>query len=182
MNHSRKSVFFAVSLAVIAINGLLLMASAGPMRTAAQAATGTPEAETWTYEGDTGPQHWGDLDPKFAVCSQGRAQSPIDIAAPQGVNLTDLTFNYSPMALNVVNTGETIRIDYDKGSSIVYNEIAYNLVQFHFHHPSEHTINGKAFDLELHLVHQDVAGNLAVVGVLITKGTADNPAYASIFD
>jgi len=182
MHHSRKPTFFAISFVVIVMNGLLFLAVAGPTRTGAQAATGTAQAETWTYEGATGPQHWGDLDPKFAVCSKGRAQSPIDIAAPQGVNLTDLTFNYSPTTLNVINTGETIRINYDAGSSIVYNEITYNLVQFHFHHPSEHTINGKAFDLELHLVHQDSAGNLAVVGVLITKGKADNPAYASIFD
>jgi carbonic anhydrase len=164
------------------MNGLLFLAVARPTQTSAQAATATPQAEEWTYEGETGPQHWGDLDPKFAVCSQGRAQSPIDIAAPQGVNLTDLAFSYNPTALNVINTGETIRVNYDTGSSIVYNEITYNLVQFHFHHPSEHTISGKAFDLELHLVHQDAAGNLAVVSVLITKGATDNPAYASIFD
>ncbi|MEP7284179.1 MAG: carbonic anhydrase family protein [Chloroflexota bacterium] len=182
MHQSRKITFSVVSLIVLVLNGLLIMAVAGPTPNVAQAATATAQAEEWTYEGDTGPQHWGDLDPKFAVCAQGRAQSPIDIAAPQGVNLADVAINYQPTALNVVNTGETIKINYDAGSSIVYNEITYNLVQFHFHHPSEHTIKGKAFDLELHLVHQNAAGNLAVIGVLITKGKTDNPAFAPIFD
>jgi carbonic anhydrase len=182
MYHSRKPMFFAISIAMFALIGILLMEAAHSKPVEAQAATGTPQAEEWSYEGDMGPQHWGDLDPSFARCSQGHAQSPIDISAPQGVKLTDLVFNYGPTALSVINTGETIKINYDAGSSLVYNEITYKLLQFHFHHPSEHTINGKAFDLELHLVHQDAAGNLAVIGVLITKGQADNPAYAPIFD
>jgi carbonic anhydrase len=136
----------------------------------------------WTYEGEEGPEHWGSLDDSYALCSNGRAQSPIDIADAQGADLADITFNYQTSMLNIVNNGHTIQVNYDEGSSIVYNEIEYQLVQFHFHHPSEHTLNGEAFDLELHFVHRDANGALAVVGVMLREGEADNTAFAPVFD
>jgi carbonic anhydrase len=77
--------------------------------------------------------------------------------------------------------GHTIQVNYDEGSSITYNETTYQLVQFHFHHPSEHTVNGEPAAMEIHFVHKDAAGNLAVVGVLLVEGEADNQAYASVF-
>src|SRR5258707_646826 len=136
----------------------------------------------WTYEGAEGPDKWGKLDDRFAVCATGHAQSPIDLTKAQKLDLVDIKFNYKPSKLNIFNNGHTIQVNYDEGSSIIYNEIEYKLVQFHFHHPSEHTIDGKAFDMELHFVHQNASGDLAVVGVMIHKTDKDNPAYASIFD
>jgi len=135
----------------------------------------------WTYEGEEGPGFWDELAPDYALCGTGRAQSPIDITGEQEVNLADLTLNYQPSALNIFNNGHTIQVNYDQGSTLVYNENEYQLVQFHFHHPSEHTINGEAFDMELHLVHRDANGALAVVGVMLREGEVENPAYAPIF-
>jgi carbonic anhydrase len=140
-----------------------------------------PPPAHWTYEGEEGPEHWGELDPNYTLCADGRAQSPINLSTVQGADLTDIVFNYSPSALNIFNNGHTIQVNYDAGSSITYNETEYSLLQFHFHHPSEHTVDGESFDMELHLVHADAKGNLAVVGILINGGESDNETLASVF-
>lgn len=136
----------------------------------------------WTYEGEAGPEHWGELNHEYAACSVGRSQSPINIAEPIEVDLVNIAFNYEASALNIFNNGHTIQVNYDSGSTITYNEDTYELRQFHFHHPSEHTINGEPAAMEIHFVHSDAAGNLAVVGVMVAAGEADNSAYAPIFD
>jgi carbonic anhydrase len=69
----------------------------------------------------------------------------------------------------VVNNGHTIQVNGGAGNSIRVDGVTYRLLQFHFHTPSEHTLNGKRFPLELHLVHQDASGHLAVVGVLFQQ-------------
>ncbi len=145
-----------------------------------EAAPGEPPH--WTYEGEEGPEAWGSLDARYELCSTGHAQSPIDISGAEADDLTGITFHYNPSALNIFNNGHTIQVKYDEGSSITYNETEYHLAQFHFHHPSEHTINGEAFDMELHFVHLDAAGNVgAVVGVMLKQGETENPAFAAIF-
>jgi carbonic anhydrase len=141
----------------------------------------SPPPPHWTYEGEDGPQFWGELSPDYALCSAGRAQSPVDITGEQEVNLADLTLNYHASALNIFNNGHTIQVNYDAGSTLIYNENEYQLVQFHFHHPSEHLIDGHGFAMELHLVHRDTNGALAVVGVMLSEGAEENAAYAPIF-
>ncbi|MBI5234429.1 MAG: carbonic anhydrase [Deltaproteobacteria bacterium] len=128
----------------------------------------------WTYEGHEGPEHWGALSPDFKACSEGSNQSPIDIQGQALSDLEDITFIYNASKGSIVNNGHTIQVNCDKGSSIKVNGKTYELLQFHFHGPSEHTINGKSFDLELHLVHKNVDGELAVIGVMIEKGAHNN--------
>jgi len=135
----------------------------------------------WGYEGEAGPEHWGELSPDFAACSAGKEQSPIDIPASAAVNPADLAFNYKPTAVTIVNNGHAIQVNYDAGSSIEVDGITYKLLQFHFHALSEHTVKGEHADMEMHLVHQNADGGLAVVGVLINKG-AENPAYAPVWN
>jgi len=149
----------------------------------AQDATATPAPlPHWEYEGNTdGPGQWGQLDDRFAACSTGKAQSPIDLKSPVEASLTNIKFDYKPSALNIFNNGHTVQVNYDAGSSITFNETKFDLLQFHFHHPSEHTLDGKAFAMELHFVHKSAAGNLAVVGVMITEGK-ENEALKSVFD
>jgi carbonic anhydrase len=48
-------------------------------------------------------------------------------------------------------------------------------VQFHFHAPSEHAVNGRLADVEAHFVHQRADGALAVVGVRFHRGPRPNP-------
>ena len=136
----------------------------------------------WGYSGDGGPQYWGELSPDYTVCADGSAQSPIDIRAASELNLVDIVFDYGETANNIFNNGHTIQVNVDAGSQIVYNGIAYDLLQFHFHLPSEHTIDGEAAAMEIHFVHQDArSGNLAVVGVMLIEGES-SAAYATIFD
>lgn len=130
----------------------------------------------WTYEGEGGPNHWGDLDEKFSACKLGHEQSPIDIQNPEKANLDPIQFDYKPAPLKLIDNGHTVMVNYAGGSSITVGGHRYELKQFHFHHPSEEKINGKAFQLVIHLVHADAEGKLAVVAVLLDPG----PAQATV--
>lgn len=141
----------------------------------------------WTYEGEEGPDHWGDLSQEFALCSAGLAESPIDLTGTTALNLSDIEFDYTETAISIFNNGHTIQVNVDEGSTITYNGLTYTLLQFHFHRPSEHTVDGEHADMEIHFVHQDTRStNLAVVGVLLVAGDPENEtggeAYAPIFD
>lgn len=127
-------------------------------------------AVTWGYTGDIGPAHWGDLAPAFAACKLGVAQSPIDLTSDIEAKPHDLAFRYVPSPLEIVNNGHTIQVDYAPGSTLLSGGRQYALLQFHFHHLSEHTVDGRPAAMEMHLVHRDAAGNLAVVGVFMSTG------------
>jgi len=138
------------------------------------------EGVHWSYEGDTGPEHWGTLSPDFAACAKGVEQSPVDIPANAPLNAADLTFSYQPSAVAIFNNGHTIQVNYDPGSSLTLNGVKYDLVQFHFHAASEHAIGGQHQPMEIHFVHRNAQGGLVVVGVLLKSGS-ENAAYAPIF-
>jgi len=125
---------------------------------------------SWDYGDAHGPSHWGDLDPDFVTCKTGHHQSPIDIRHPEKANLPALNFDYKPSPLHIIDNGHTIMINYGPGSSISVGAKQYTLKQFHFHRPSEEKINGKSFEMTLHLVHADAEGKLAVVAVLLQEG------------
>lgn len=151
-----------------------------------QALTATPvptEAAQihWEYEGEAGPENWGALSEDFALCSEGLEQSPIDITAADAENLTDLIFNYQPSTLEIVNNGHTIQANVTPGSFLSTNTDRYELRQFHFHHPSEHTINGDPAAMELHFVHVNQEGEIAVIGVLLAIGE-ENRAYMPVLN
>jgi carbonic anhydrase len=137
-------------------------------------------AAHWGYAGAEGPRHWAELDPSFSDCARGRAQSPIDLTGARPKDLPNIRFDYRPSRFEVVNNGHTIQVNGGTGNSIRVDGVTYRLLQFHFHSPSEHTINGKRFPLELHLVHQDNHGHLAVVGVLFQQ-SGSNPALAPVW-
>jgi carbonic anhydrase len=128
----------------------------------------------WGYSGHEGPEHWGELSEKFKICGEGKNQSPINITGAIEAELPAIEFNYGDVGLNVVNNGHTIKVIYAAGSSITVAGHTYNLLQFHFHTPSENNIEGKSFPMEAHLVHADDTGNLAVVAVMFTKGAPNS--------
>jgi carbonic anhydrase len=145
-----------------------------PAASPAPAATEThapgAAAVHWSYEGEEGPDHWP------GVCLTGTQQSPINLMAPIMRDLANIAFHYQTSKVNVFNNGHTVQVNYDSGSYIEVDGMRYDLLQFHFHAPSEHTIDGAAAAAELHLVHKNADGRLAVVGVLIKAGDA-NPAF-----
>jgi carbonic anhydrase len=130
-------------------------------------------APHWSYEGQTGPSHWGDLSSDYAPCKIGHRQSPIDIEAAQKTNLPAIQFDYKAAPLHIIDNGHTIMINYAPGSSIKVGDKRYELKQFHFHRPSEERIKGKRYDMVVHLVHVASDASTAVVAVLLQQG-ADN--------
>ena len=149
-------------------------------RTAPVAATtGTPAGHAhWDY---TGPEAWGQMKPEFAKCSSGTRQSPIDIRDGIKVNLDPVQFDYKPSAFRVLDNGHTVQVNVGPGNSIDVAGRRFDLVQFHFHRPSEERINGKQFDMVAHLVHKDIDGRLAVVAVLLDRGSA-HPLVQSVWN
>lgn len=131
----------------------------------------------WAYSGDEGPEHWGGLSDKFAACSTGKNQSPINISGLIEAELKPISFSYSAASTEILNNGHTIQVNYKSGSKINIDGIDFELKQFHFHAPSENLIDGKSYPLEAHLVHADKDGNLAVIGVMFVEGK-ENKALA----
>lgn len=163
-------------------------ASAKALTRQARAAAHAPAAgghggeAHWTYEGDTGPQAWGQLKPEFNVCAIGKRQSPINIE--EGSTLQGpaepVQFAYSPSNGTVVNNGHTIQVDVQGDNAITVRGSTYRLLQFHFHTPSEEQINFKRFPMVAHLVHKNSEGQLAVVAVLLQEGEA-NPMIDKVW-
>jgi len=128
----------------------------------------------WGYNGAEGPSHWADLNPEFALCGSGHHQSPVDIRNPRKADLPPLQVEYKPSPLHIIDNRHTVMINYAAGSFLRVGDQQYELKQFHFHRPSEERINGKTYDMSLHLVHADEQGNLAVVAVLLQSGAENS--------
>jgi carbonic anhydrase len=145
-----------------------------PMPAAASAQTPVPvpppDSAHWSYEGPTGPEAWGRLSPEFAACANGTRQSPIDIRDGMKVDLEPIAFEYRPSGFKVIDNGHTVQVNVAPGNAIRLMGRRFALVQFHFHRPSEEQLDGRFYDMVVHLVHKDAEGKLAVVAVLIEKG------------
>ncbi|MBL8348205.1 MAG: carbonic anhydrase family protein [Rubrivivax sp.] len=139
------------------------------------------QAPHWGYEGSAGPTAWGALKPEFGLCANGQRQSPIDIRGGLAVDLEPVKFDYRPSAFSVIDNGHTVQVNLPPGNAIEVGGRRYELVQFHFHRPSEERIDGRQFEMSLHLVHKDPTGRLAVVGVLLGKGPA-HPAVQTVWN
>lgn len=137
------------------------------------ATTSSASETSWSYEGATGPERWGGLDPASATCSVGDQQSPIDITAPVVTRQAALKINWSKRPVDIVNNGHTIQLNYADGGKLHLGNRDYALKQLHFHHPSEHLVDGKRFAMEAHFVHAGTDG-LAVIGVLLVAGKAND--------
>jgi len=139
-----------------------------------------PHAAAWGYEGAGAPARWGDLSPEFHLAKDGREQSPVDIRAAAPAPLPPLRFDYRPVPIRLVYNGHSVQENEDGGSYLGVDGERYKLEQFHFHSPSEHTVDGRSFAMELHFVHEGVDGEVAVVSVLIDEG-AHNAAFDSMW-
>lgn len=147
----------------------LLLASLG-LSSATQSAE---HPAHWGYAGEVGPEHWSEFESDFGACSSGRNQSPIDLGNFIEADLPRIIFNYKPGGHQVVNNGHAIQVNYNPGSSITVDSTVFELKQFHFHSPSENTIDGKSFPMEAHFVHADAKGNLAVVALMFEQGESN---------
>nr|WP_219132811.1 carbonic anhydrase family protein [Janthinobacterium sp. UMAB-60] len=124
----------------------------------------------WSYEGESGPANWSKINVDWAKCGNGSRQSPIDIRDGMKVELEQISFDYHPSSFNVVDNGHTVQVGVSGGNYITVQNRMFELQQFHFHRPSEERINGKAFEMVVHLVHRDAEGRLAVLALLLERG------------
>ena len=134
------------------------------------------QAHHWTYSGKNGPTHWG------GTCETGKVQSPIavDSAAAKSEKLPPLAIDYRPSTLHIIDNGHTIQVNVDNGSTLSVGGVRFPLIQFHFHKPSEETIDGRRYAMVAHFVHRDAEGNLAVIAVPLKAG-ASNPLIETIW-
>lgn len=137
-------------------------------------------AAHWGYDGEGGPEQWGQLQPDFKVCELGVEQSPTDLIGAVRAEVGGVSPLFQPTPLKILNNGHTVQVNCAPGSRTLIGGETFDLLQFHFHHPSEHLLAGKGFDLELHFVHKSAAGQLAVLGVFIRPG-AENAALAPVW-
>ena len=124
----------------------------------------------WTYSGKHGPEHWGDLAPEYIQCKVGLNQSPVDLSNAMDASLPALQLDYSHATTDVVNNGHTAQVNLQPGNYFRVDGEVFELQQFHLHAPSEHLIDGAAFLMEMHLVHSNPRGELAVIGILFGAG------------
>ena len=131
----------------------------------------------WDYEGEMGPENWGK---EFPTCGKGKSQSPLNIKGPFEKVRYNVVPDYKLGPLKILNNGHTIQVNVAPGSKIRIDGIAFDLLQFHFHRPSEEHINGKPSAMVIHFVHKNDAGELAVLGVLLQEGN-ENPGIKTLW-
>ena len=129
--------------------------------------------QAFGYGADNGSEKWGQLDGKYALCESGDMQSPIDLAGANAIGNIVLTVNYRAGPLTVANNGLTVQADFAPGSTMTSGGMTFNLIQIHFHSPSEHAISGKRYPLTGHFVHATEDGKLGVLGVMFEEGAAN---------
>ena len=139
----------------------------------------------WGYTGKQGPEFWGTLSPKYHLAIDGKQQSPIDIKTKEAIaeSLPPLKFDYRTERMSAINNGHSIQHNEQAGSLLHVGDQKYSLEQYHVHVPSEHTIDGKHADMELHFVHKSSSGKVAVIGVMVNADSKDPvniPAYKEL--
>ena len=134
-------------------------------------------AAHWGYEGEMGPENWGK---EFPTCGKGKSQAPLNIKGPFEKVRFSVVPDYKPGPLKIVNNGHTIQVNVVPGSKIRIDGKAFDLLQFHFHRPSEEHINGKPSAMVIHFVHKNESGELAVLGVLLQEGN-ENPGIKTLW-
>ena len=134
-------------------------------------------APHWDYEGPMGPENWGK---EFPTCAKGKSQSPLDIKGPFEKVKISIATDYKNGPLKILNNGHTIQVNVEAGSKVRIDGIPFDLLQFHFHKPSEELVDGKPAAMVIHFVHKNAAGQLAVIGVLLKEGN-ENPGIKTLW-
>lgn len=147
---------------------------------------GRDAAETpWSYGGSEGPDSWASLSEDYALCGQGKHQSPVDVETfALNRKLLPLRFDYKDTELTLRNNGRSISAEVARGNDVSMDGESYALVRIDFHSPSEHKIQGRPYDFETQLVHENAEGRTLVVSVFYERAghTEKNQALARLWD
>ncbi len=138
-------------------------------------------AAEWGYHGPLGPQNWASLSEEYTACGDGKQQSPIDITGYDEGDAEPISFSYDTDATAVRNDGKAVYVDYAPGSTLSVGRRTFELKSGHIHSPSEHRMDGVSLAAELHLVHTDADGQMAVAALLFRLGEP-SPTVQAILD
>ncbi|HRP22935.1 surface-adhesin E family protein [Thauera sp.] len=136
----------------------------------------------WSYDGDTGPEHWGRLRPEWRVCAEGSRQSPIDLRDGIAVELAPVVFDYRRSGFRVRDTGNTLQVEVGEGMGIEVRGTRYALERFTLHRPSQDRVGGMAHDMALYLEHRSEDGRVAMLSLLLEAGGARNEVLQTVFN
>ncbi len=128
------------------------------------------KALTWGYKGLNGPENWSQLSPSFSACSQGQSQSPINLVWSRPMGNADLKFQFNPGPAQVSDTGNTIMVNVSPGNLTFIRGESFELKSVLFHSSSEHTLSGNSLPLEVQLIHQNTAGQIAIIAFFAIEG------------
>ncbi|XP_022874799.1 alpha carbonic anhydrase 7-like [Olea europaea var. sylvestris] len=170
MNNLKTTTFFKKFLIVIVLVSFLGLTKSQEV----------DDESEFSYEEDSknGPAHWGEIKPEWRMCNSGSTQSPIDLLNERVEvvsHLGRLHRDYKPSNATLINRGHDMMLSWEAGAgSIQINGTLYQLRQCHWHSPSEHTLNGRRFDLEIHMVHESMDNRTAVIGIMYKIGRPDS--------
>ncbi len=139
-------------------------------------ATSVTADDDWGYSTNNGPSTWGNLNPAYAACSTGIMQSPINIEGTDPAVMHRLKTNYTVSPLDLKNGNHTVTMKYEPGSMLEVGQKSFMLKDFIFHTPSEHTVAGKRYPMEIQFRHESITGAQAIVSVLVTEGQMNKAA------
>ncbi|MDN3723559.1 carbonic anhydrase family protein [Aequorivita sp. SDUM287046] len=135
----------------------------------------TEKPKHWGYDGESSPEHWAEIE-KESTCG-GSHQSPIDIVTANvvsqasGLKASDIHYDASTLIHDVTNNGHSIQYNFEaKDNYVDFKGKRYDLVQFHFHAASEHSINGMHYPLVVHLVHVSSDKEYVVLAIMVEEG------------
>ncbi|MCU0527751.1 MAG: carbonic anhydrase family protein [Elainella sp. Prado103] len=167
-------------LKLVALNGMGTCISFGDVSLSYAI---TNKVHSWGYVGEGSPTHWGELADEYQVCKMGLQQSPINLQEAIEAGLSPIAIHYQEIPLSILNNGYTVQVNAAPGNTLTLDGIVFELIQFHFHHPSEHQQTSRAYPMELHLVHKSASGELAVLGIFLQEGAENEtlkPIWAAI--
>ena len=172
MYHISRSVPSLLCVAVLLLAGCQSASDTDQSNEASNdTTTGVYDQSAWSYEGDTGPDQWASLSPTYAECA-GERQSPVDLTGAATADGPALSQAYTSAPAEVVDTGHGLQVN-TGGGTLTIDGVTYDLLQFHVHTPSEHTVDGSESPAEIHFVHR-AEDSLAVVGVFVEEGDAND--------
>ena len=156
---------YLASLAVLALSGAPALA----------------QEKDWDFGDGTTPERWATVNAAYALCDAGLNQSPIDLGQANARGNVELETDFGETGGTVALGVEKVQVDFPTGLGMTSGGKKFNLVQVHFHTPSEHAIDGERYPLVAHFVHATDAGELGVLGVMFEEGAA-NAALSEIVE
>ncbi len=156
--------FFLIASCALGLSTLSVLSAPAGAQSAVQ--------PKWTYTGKYGPVNWSKLNPDYGACNRGREQSPIDIrGARLNSQLQPIQIHFVGAPATLVNNGRAIVVHGYPGSFVLIDGVRYNLVDYTFHHPSEHAVNGDYADMEVDFLTRSADGKQAMLAVFLSESS-----------